>query len=287
MLMTLLSPAIMSKNSIQTLLLRFETSLDKFFDAQGKWFNNQLETLFTYVYRETHKGVFGLFNTPEAIIKAAREAREAGYANIDCLTPFPVHGLETAMGLERSRLPYVTFFAGFCGLLLGFTLQAMVHEEIFVSIFTYFDAFANLRSYPLNIGGKPSFSWPAMVPICFELTILLGGHITVASLLVLTGLYKPARPILHPSITQDKFCLWIPEESEHFHQEKVQAFFERLDASDITAVHGKEKKVLPPLSVSVSAPGSDEKTEDTVSTDSNQTQDDRQHSEVPEDKNNA
>ena len=195
-----------------------------------------LDRLFEYTFRETNSGIYGLFDSPEKISKAARDTHAKGYTHFDCLTPFPVHGLEFDMGLKRSRIPYITFFAGLTGLSIAFLLQFVVHEQVIPPIFQYFDPYANFRSYPLNIGGKPTFSWPAMVPILFELTVLIGGHTTVAGLILIGGMFRPFRRILHPDITNDRFCLWIPTDSANYSEEGVRAHLAALGAQNITKV---------------------------------------------------
>ena len=77
-----------------------------------------------------------------------------------------------------------------------------------------------------------------MVPILFELTVLLGGHTTVAGLILLAKMYKPFRKPLHPEITNDKFCLWVPADSANYSEEGVAAFMRELGAQDITKVDG-------------------------------------------------
>ena len=233
----------MKKEKLEAKLEKLEAFLDHFSAVQTAVLHKSL-AFFQYLYRETHSGVFGLFNDPQSIRQAAAKARKEGYTNFDCLTPFPVHGLEEDMGLERSRIPYITFFAGLIGLILGFGLQNMVHEQVIGSTLAYFNDYPNLRSYPLNIGGKPTFSWPAMVPICFELTILLGGHITVAGLILLGGLYRPFRKVLHADITRDKFCLWIPSDSTGYSEDKAITLLKGLNAKEITLVSPEGEKKL-------------------------------------------
>lgn len=226
------------KEKLDKFLNDLAPKLDAFFEAPGKAFFAGLNKIFEYTYRETTAGIYGLFDTPEKISKAAKATHAKGYTNFDCLTPFPVHGLEFDMGLKRSKIPWITFFAGLTGLTLAFTIQLVVHEQIIPPVFSYFDGYPNFRSYPLNIGGKPTFAWPAMVPILFELTVLLGGHTTVAGLFMLSGLYKPFRKPLHPDITNDKFCLWIPTDSANYDEAGVAAFMKELGAADITKVDG-------------------------------------------------
>ncbi|MBI5266399.1 MAG: DUF3341 domain-containing protein, partial [candidate division Zixibacteria bacterium] len=142
--------------AINKLLEGCEKAVDAFFAAPGVLWEKYALKFLEYDYRETEEGVFGLFDTPEKISAAARAARDKGFTNFDCLTPFPVHGLEFDMGLKRSKVPYITFFMGITGTLTAFAMMYGVHEQ--VSTLPY------LNSYPLNIGGKPSFAWPAMVP---------------------------------------------------------------------------------------------------------------------------
>jgi hypothetical protein len=205
-----------------------EKAIDNFFEAPGRAWQRFAERFFEYTYRETEEGVFGLFNTPEQILDAAGKAKSRGYTNFDCLTPFPVHGLEHAMGLNRSRIPYITFFMGLTGTTLAFLMQLGVHEQ--VSSLPYFG------SYPLNIAGKPTYSWPAMVPILFELTVLFGGVSTAIGFLLLAKLPKSSRKVLHPEITNDRFALWLPSDSANYTEESAKAFLTELRAEEITVV---------------------------------------------------
>jgi len=218
----------------------FLESLDKGLESFFRWpantFNRFANHFFQYQFRETFSGVFGVFDSPEKIAEAAKKTHAKGYTNFDCFTPFPVHGLEFDMGLKRSKVPYITFFMGLVGLTIAFTLQTMVHEQIFPRIFSYFDVFPNFRSYPLNIGGKPTFSWPAMVPICFELTVLVGGHSTVIGIILLGRLFRPGRRVLHPDFTNNKFGLWIPNDSKNYSEESVKQFLGEIGAREVTVV---------------------------------------------------
>ena len=206
----------------------FEKALDKFFETPVKLLDGFCEKFFEYTYRETKRGVFGLFNSPEKIKDAAKKTHEKGYTHFDCLTPFPVHGLEFSMGLKRSKIPYITFFAGLTGFIVAYLMQLSVHEQI--STIPY------MNSYPLNIGGKPTYSWPAMVPILFELTVLFAGLATAAGLLFLSKMPNASRKILHPGITNDKFALWIPSDSSNYSEEGVKSFLRELGAEEITVV---------------------------------------------------
>ncbi|MBX7057274.1 MAG: DUF3341 domain-containing protein [Leptospirales bacterium] len=218
--------------------------LDRFLQAPVDALFRFLDRFFQYTYRETNKGVYALFKSPEKISEAAKAAHARGFTHFDCLTPFPVHGLEFDMGLKRSKVPWITFFAGLTGFFTALALQTGVHEQVMPRIFEFFDAVPNLRSYPLNFGGKPTFSWPPMVPIWFELTVLFGGHTTVAGLILLAKMFRPSRKPLHPSITDDSFCLWIPSDSANYTEDGVADFMKGLGPSYVARVDGDQQTTL-------------------------------------------
>ncbi len=214
-----------------------EKFLDNFFGKQKEAFENFILKVFKYRYEEPVSGIYGVFSTPERILKAAKVVKEQGYTDFDCFTPFPVHGLEHAMGYERSKLPYLTFFAGFTGFLLAFFLQTIVHENIIPYTITHaIDAYPNLNSYPINYGGKPTFSWPAMIPVCFELTVLFGGLGTAAGLLLLARMPKVSRVPLHEGITDDKFVIFISSTSKNYDVSTITKLLQELGAEEINTV---------------------------------------------------
>src|SRR6185436_17891428 len=104
-------------------------------------------------------GILAEFATPADLYHACERVRDSGFTRWDAHTPFPVHGLERAMGLRRSPLPWIVLVMGLTGAALGFALQAWVHT----------------RAYPLVISGKPYFSWPAFIPITFEVGVLFAA----------------------------------------------------------------------------------------------------------------
>ncbi len=214
--------------TFETLMTGVEGALDRFFGGMARGVHRFCEKYLEYIFLETKEGVFGIFDTPEKIKAAAKAAHAKGYTQFDCFTPFPIHGLEFDMGLKRSKVPYITFFAAFTGTTIAFLLQWGIHEQ--VSTIPY------MNSYPMNIGGKSTFAWPAMVPILFELSVLLGGLSTAAGLLLLSKMPRPGRKPLHPSFTDDKFGLWIPSISQGYSVDGVKQFLSEIGAQEITVV---------------------------------------------------
>ena len=135
----------------------------------------------------------GYFAGEGEILSATRAARKAGYQIDDVYTPYAVHGLDEAMGMPQSRLPWVTFLAGGAGLVLMLT----------------FEWWMTAVAWPLNVGGKPYFSPPAYIPVAFEFTVLCAGLASVAALFIVARLYPgKVRPVL-ARVTNDRFALAV------------------------------------------------------------------------------
>ena len=154
---------------------------------------------------ERHEGrVYGIlaeYADPDALIHASRGVRDAGYTRWDAHSPFPVHGLEQAMGLGRSWVSAFVLVMGLGGAALGMLLQWWV----------------STTAYPLVISGKPLFSWPAFIPITFECGVLGGATGAVLGFLLFSKL-----PRHHHALF----------ESERFARVNDDAFFISVEASD-------------------------------------------------------
>ncbi len=136
-----------------------------------------------------HVAVFG--SAPE-LLAAAKACRASGLDLLDAYAPFPVHGLDGLLGLRRSRLPWVTLAGGATGLSLALLFQY----------------WATATDYPLDVGGKPWDSFPAFVPVAFEMLVLLGGLATAAAFLLRSRLRPgPPRWLPDPRVTDDRFVL--------------------------------------------------------------------------------
>ena len=164
------------------------------------------------------------FDTPEQILEAARRATSKGYRHMDAYSPFPVEGLMESLGARRSRLPLLVLIGGIAGCTGGFFMQY----------------FAAVIGYPLNIGGRPLNSWPAFIPITFELTILIAGLTAVVGMLALNGLPRPYHPVFNVPrfeyATNDKFFLCIEATDPQFDQAATRKFLETLLPSGVYTV---------------------------------------------------
>lgn len=169
-------------------------------------------------------GVVAEFNDPQSLLDAANSVREAGYTSTDAFSPFPIHGLAEAVGFHKSRLSMIVLTMGILGGLGGFFMQW----------------YANVVSYPLNIGGKPYNSWPAWIPITFECVILLAALGAVFGMLALNGLPMPYHPMFNlrrfDSASRDKFFLVIQARDPKFRLEETRRLLESLGPREVTDV---------------------------------------------------
>lgn len=137
------------------------------------------------------------FGDEHGLLRAVRQLHAEGRPILDVRAPYPVHGLPEAQGLPPSRLPWVTLVGGLVGLALGLLLQAWTSGV----------------DWALNVGGKPLFSWPAFVPVAFEIVVLFAGLGTVAAFLLVDRRHPPAPPSADGArATDDRFLLTLAAE---------------------------------------------------------------------------
>ena len=180
-------------------------------------------------------GVIAEFDSPGKILKAAKAVQDAGYRWYDCCTPFPVHGLDGAMGIKPTILPVLVFFAGLTGTSIGFMLQSFTNATDW-SLW----AFVWVTGYPYLISGKPLLSLPAFIPVMFELTILLSALTAVFAMYIMNGLPRLSHPLFNNErfrrVTDDKFFVVIESRDPKYFHDRTVALLESLGAETIEEV---------------------------------------------------
>lgn len=167
-----------------------------------------------------HKNVlYGLYNDEEELLGAIKKARTEHREIMDVFTPFPVHGMEHALGLSESRLHQAGFIYGMIGTLTAFLFMTWV--------FT--------RDWPIIFGGKPYWSVPAFIPITFELTVLFSAIGMTVTFYTVSGLWPGAKnTTLDERITDDKFCLaFDATESSQSDVRDLEKFLVDTGASEV------------------------------------------------------
>jgi hypothetical protein len=163
-----------------------------------------------------HYGVIGDFDSPEALLRAIRTARTAGYTKLEAYTPFPIHGIDDAMGEPRSPLGRIVIVCALLGLALAVLLQW----------------FTGAVDYPLIIAGKPLFAVEPSIPIIFELGVLLAAFGTVIGMFALNKLPTYYHPAFNFSrwagATNDRFLLAIEAVDPKFNAGEILLLMESL-----------------------------------------------------------
>lgn len=180
-------------------------------------------------------GLMAEYNTPGELMHAAEKVRDAGFTKWDCHTPFPVHGLDNAMGMKKTILPFIVICAGLTGLGIATHLQWHVNTPHMESSSLYV-----LSSYPLNISGKPYWSLPANIPVMFELTVLLSALATFFGLWALIRLPRFHHPVFNVArfrrVTDDKFFIVLEAADLRFDPHQSRALLESTHPAAIEEV---------------------------------------------------
>lgn len=159
-------------------------------------------------------GILAEYDTPGELLEAARKVKDAGYSDFDCYSPFPVHGIDPAMGIKRTILPLVIFGGGFTGAVGGLLLQW----------------YCNAYSWGWNISGKPTWSIPANIPIAYECGILLAVLTSFFGMWAFNKLPQVWHPLFRVDrfarVTDDGFFLGIEAVDKRFDAEKTKALLE-------------------------------------------------------------
>jgi hypothetical protein len=164
------------------------------------------------------------FDTHHDLLRAIGDVRRAGYSKLDAYTPFPIHGIDEALGEKRSILGRIIFTGGAIGCLSGVLLQW----------------YAGAVDYPLVIGGKPYFALEFAIPPIFELTVLLSAFAAVFGMLALNGLPRLYHPVFNYSnyrgVTDDCFVLVVEKSDPQFNDRQTQLLLKRLGAARVELV---------------------------------------------------
>ncbi len=174
------------------------------------------------------EGIYGLlaeFETPTALVHAAKAAHDAGWRRLDCYAPYPLEEAAEVIGFHKNRVPLLTLVGGLMGLCAMFSLETWI----------------STLAYPLNIAGRPTYSWPAFVVPAYEWTILFAGLSAAFGMLALNGLpslYHPLfnAPNFRSSATVDKFFLCLEATDPKFDRAETKNFLEGFHPNSVVEV---------------------------------------------------
>ena len=162
-------------------------------------------------------GLAGIWLDEHKLVDAAKKVRESGIQKFEAISPFPLHGIDDAMGIPMSFIPWVTFLMGLAGFTFGL----------------WFTWWTSAVDWPIIIGGKPMWSLPAFIPIMFELTVLFAALSSVATLIIVCGLPAVEPPIIDPDLTSHKFAIFVPESAAGYNAAKLEQIFRDMGAVEV------------------------------------------------------
>jgi hypothetical protein len=174
-------------------------------------------------YPDIH-GALIEFDSPEELIVACKKAYSHGYRKMDAYAPMPVDGLAEAIGYKKNKVALCALIGGICGATGGFSFLEWITNV----------------AYAHNVGGRPTNSWPAFIPISFECMILFAALTAVISMMAMNGLPRPHHSIFNaPSFERasiDKFFLCIESTDPNFKPQETVAFLENLGGNGVNIV---------------------------------------------------
>jgi hypothetical protein len=169
-------------------------------------------------------GLIAEFTEPDHLLAAALQAHAEGYRRCDAFTPYHVEGLAEAIGMHRTGVPLVTLICALGGATIGYAMQL----------------YSAAADYPINVGGRPLHSWPAFVPITFELAVLFGAFGTAIGMLLLNGLPRPHHPVFETPFfaerNQSRFYLCIEAADPRFDRMRTEDFLQKQNPAHIWEV---------------------------------------------------
>jgi Protein of unknown function (DUF3341) len=171
-------------------------------------------------------GVIGEFSEPDDLVEAGRKIRQMGYTKLDAMSPFPVHGIDDAIGVPRSKLGWIVISFSALG---GLTALLLIW-------------YVGVISYPLVIGGKPLFDFSYSIPVTFELTVLCTAFATFFGMFLVNGLPR----LYHPSMryrsahraSDDRFLLVIEADDPQFEPQRSAEHLRSVGAAEVEVVEG-------------------------------------------------
>ncbi len=174
-------------------------------------------------------GLLAQFEDPNTLVAACDHARQAGYTKMDAYSPFPVHGIDPAIGIKRTILPFIVLAVGLIACAIGLGMQWYANNET--------STFGLFPGYPFKISGKPYFSLPANIPVTFEIIVLLSAFASFFGMWIMNGLPRFANPLHRISrfkrATNDKFFLMIKDRDGRFDRNRTEAELREWGASFI------------------------------------------------------
>lgn len=183
--------------------------------------------------REKLTHVLAEFESPGALIKAAAKVRDAGYTKWDCHSPFPVHGLDPAMGIKMTRLPWLVFGAGAFGCIFAVFLQWYLNAQVVPEA-------GRFSGWHWTVSGKPFWSSPANIPITFELTVLLAALTTFFAVWGMNKLPQHWNPLFSSDrflkASDDSFFIAIEADDPKFNSTKTEAFLSEIGATAVESI---------------------------------------------------
>ncbi|MCJ8346107.1 DUF3341 domain-containing protein [bacterium] len=186
--------------------------------------------------------IAAIFKKPDEIMHAAEKVSSEGYINFDVNTPYPLHGMDDAMKLKPTNIPYVALIMGLVGFSFAVFLQWWTNGSA-MSIGAHDLMLPRwLERYPFVIGGKPLFSLPAFVPVIFELTVLFSALSTIAAMLAgFCGLPHNGHPLHDTDYIKacscDQYGIYIESSDPNFDEAKIEAMFKELGAAEVISIY--------------------------------------------------
>lgn len=185
-------------------------------------------------------GLIAEFDTTAGIMAAAERVRREGFRYWDVCTPFPIHGMDKAMGIKATILPVIVFMGGATGTLAAFVLQAFTNSTNWTTGAPSWLPMLDVTGYGFLISGKPMLSLPAFIPVMFELTVLFAALTCVFGMFLMNGLPRLHHPLFasrrFARVTNDRFFLVVEARDPKFLRGRTEAFLKTLNPMSVEAI---------------------------------------------------